>query len=138
MGTLGTTEPLQRTLLPSRGSPLTRPWPGRGTTPGPCRRPTGGRTGESHKLEMGKRFIPSFSRSRLTDPSPSRHSYHDSAYSSHSSQSSDPSAPSAFSVIQSPTTTLARPALSNQSSPSKVSLIVIWDQQNLESKVDRT
>merc|ERR1719195_535022 len=62
------------------------------------------------------------SRSRLTEPSPSRHSYHDSAYSSHSSQSSDPSAPSAssaFSVIQSPTGSLARPALSTQSSPSK-------------------
>ena len=55
----------------------------------------------------------------MTDPSPSRHSYHDSAYSSHSSQSSDPST-SAFSVIQSPSGTMGRPALSNQSSPSKV------------------
>lgn len=64
-----------------------------------------------------------FSRSRLGDPSPSRHSYHDSAYSSHSSQSSDNPPASAFSVIQqhqSPPTP-ARPPLSTQSSPSKVS-----------------
>merc|ERR1719412_139102 len=61
------------------------------------------------------------SRSRLGDPSPSRHSYHDSAYSSHSSQSSDNPPASAFSVIQqhqSPPA-LARPPLSTQSSPSK-------------------
>ena len=69
-----------------------------------------------------------FSRSRLGDPSPSRHSYHDSAYSSHSSQSSDPSAPSAFSVIQSPTGSLARPALSTQSSPSKVRIVSVYCQ----------
>jgi len=54
-------------------------------------------------------------RSRVADPSPSRHSYHDSAYSSHSSHSSDNPA---FSVIP-PTTTLPRPPLSTQSSPAK-------------------
>jgi len=54
-------------------------------------------------------------RSRVADPSPSRHSYHDSAYSSHSSHSSDNPA---FSVIQ-PSTTLPRPPLSTQSSPAK-------------------
>lgn len=54
-------------------------------------------------------------RSRVADPSPSRHSYHDSAYSSHSSHSSDNQA---FSVIP-PTNTLPRPPLSTQSSPSK-------------------
>jgi hypothetical protein len=54
-------------------------------------------------------------RSRVADPSPSRHSYHDSAYSSHSSHSSDNPA---FSVIP-PTTTMPRPPLSTQSSPSK-------------------
>merc|ERR1712098_909242 len=53
-------------------------------------------------------------RSRA-DPSPSRHSYHDSAYSSHSSHSSDNPA---FSVIPS-STTLPRPPLSTQSSPAK-------------------
>jgi len=56
------------------------------------------------------------SMSRIADPSPSRHSYHDSAYSSHSSQSSDN--PSAFSVIT-PNSTHVRPPLSTQSSPSK-------------------
>ena len=54
-------------------------------------------------------------RSRVADPSPSRHSYHDSAYSSHSSHSSDNPA---FSVIPS-STTLPRPPLSTQSSPAK-------------------
>jgi len=54
-------------------------------------------------------------RSRVADPSPSRHSYHDSAYSSHSSHSSDNPA---FSVIP-PSTTLPRPPLSTQSSPAK-------------------
>lgn len=60
------------------------------------------------------------SMSRISDPSPSRHSYHDSAYSSHSSQSSDN--PSAFSVISPPSSssTLHRPPLSTQSSPTKV------------------
>jgi len=55
-------------------------------------------------------------RSRVADPSPSRHSYHDSAYSSHSSHSSDNPA---FSVIPPTTTTLPRPPLSTQSSPAK-------------------
>eukprot|EP00092_Neocalanus_flemingeri_P004363 GFUD01004693.1.p1 GENE.GFUD01004693.1~~GFUD01004693.1.p1 ORF type:complete len:777 (+),score=188.63 GFUD01004693.1:179-2509(+) len=54
-------------------------------------------------------------RSRVADPSPSRNSYHDSAYSSHSSHSSDNPA---FSVIPQ-TATLPRPPLSTQSSPSK-------------------
>lgn len=54
-------------------------------------------------------------RSRVADPSPSRHSYHDSAYSSHSSHSSDNPA---FSVIP-PTTTMPRPPQSTQSSPAK-------------------
>merc|ERR1719323_1829280 len=53
--------------------------------------------------------------SRISDPSPSRHSYHDSAYSSHSSQSSDRDPSSAFSVIS----PQARPPLSTQSSPTK-------------------
>ena len=57
------------------------------------------------------------SMSRISDPSPSRHSYHDSAYSSHSSQSSDRDPSSAFSVIS----PQARPPLSTQSSPTKVS-----------------
>merc|ERR1712106_101743 len=52
-------------------------------------------------------------RSRVADPSPSRHSYHDSAYSSHSSDNP------AFSVIPPTTTTLPRPPLSTQSSPAK-------------------
>merc|ERR1719317_1427745 len=51
----------------------------------------------------------------VADPSPSRHSYHDSAYSSHSSHSSDNPA---FSVIPS-STTLPRPPPSTQSSPAK-------------------
>jgi len=55
-------------------------------------------------------------RSRVADPSPSRHSYHDSAYSSHSSHSSDNPA---FSVISPTSTTLPRPPLSTQSSPAK-------------------
>ena len=83
------------------------------------------------------------SMSRMTEPSPSRHSYHqvycqlvsslnsvhlspqDSAYSSHSSQSSDnhsanSATHSAFSVISSVSPAVNRPPLSTQSSPSKV------------------
>ena len=62
---------------------------------------------------------------RAADPSPSRHSYHDSAYSSHSSHSSDNPA---FSVLpseeggrrrSSELPSERRPPASTQSSPAK-------------------
>ena len=129
-----TTEELlspRRTLPRSRGKP-TRPRAG--TTAGPYLPPTGGRTGERQLCSISQPTYSSglCSRSRLGDPSPSRHSYHDSAYSSHSSQSSDNPPASAFSVIQHqqspPAPALARPALSTQSSPSKVSVGSIISQ----------
>jgi hypothetical protein len=55
---------------------------------------------------------PTYRRERAGDPSPSRHSYHDSAYSSHSSHSSDNPA---FSVLPAE----RRAPASNQSSPAK-------------------
>merc|ERR1719445_1568077 len=93
-----------------------------------ARKPSGGRKPYPPPARDYSRPLPPTyrrqnSRSRLGDPSPSRHSYHDSAYSSHSSQSSDNPPASAFSVIQHhqspPAPAMARPPLSTQSSPSK-------------------
>ena len=68
------------------------------------------RAGYSGERDYTRPLPPSYRRAG--DPSPSRHSYHDSAYSSHSSHSSDNPA---FSVLPSE----RRPPLSTQSSPAK-------------------
>ena len=70
------------------------------------------RAGYAGERDYTRPMPPTYRRERASDPSPSRHSYHDSAYSSHSSHSSDNPA---FSVLPSD----RRGTASTQSSPAK-------------------
>jgi len=82
-------------------------------SPPPVRRSTGYIATPMHERDYTRPLPPTYRREgRASDPSPSRHSYHDSAYSSHSSHSSDNPA---FSVLPQD----RRQPASTQSSPAK-------------------
>merc|ERR1719180_20109 len=106
-----------RSRQPSGGSLGWGRYPGYEVSPDESppivRRSTGYTATPVHERDYTRPLPPTYRREgRASDPSPSRHSYHDSAYSSHSSHSSDNPA---FSVLPQD----RRQPASTQSSPAK-------------------